>query len=323
MFTTIIIGFLLALGLLLFIAGKRAKVPELVTEETPGKYGTVMTKDNAEAVENAKNVKRAAKGAGVVLVLIGALILFFSTFTIVQGYETGVPVSFGNVGKSMSSGVHFVAPWTSVETYPKRPLTVPNVEVVARTAQSGQFTVTLGARWYTENGSELYYQMRTGDEDTITSKVVDPAEAQAIQNVYSKLTNQQAINDRTNVESLLLAETQRQLDRYGIKVDAVFLRSSEPDQHTSDVLAQLTSQQQQTEIAKAAQQTAVEQGKVQKQQADNLTTAANSLPGNLTPQQQSMLCAQIWERVVSAAVAKGVAVYTSPCAGSATAVIAK
>lgn len=269
--------------------------------------------------DSSRTAFGATAGVGALLTVI---VWALTCLTIVQGYETGVPVTFGSVGRSMGSGLHVVAPWTSVEAYPKRPLTVPDVEIVARSAQGGQFTVTLGGRWFTNNASELYFQVRTGDEDTITKNVVDPAMSQAIQNVYSNVTNQQAITDRATVEGMLLKETQKQLDRYGIKMDAVFLRKSEPDQHTSDVISQLTSQQQQTEIAKAAQLTAIEQGKVQKQQADNLTVAASQLPPSLTAQQEQLLCAQIWERAVTAAIAKGVTVYTTPC-GAAPQAIAK
>lgn len=317
--TTVLIVVMLLVGIALLIVGNRMKVPVLV--ESTSSY---QDNGNQDTVNTVKLLKRLLKLCGTAIIGIWLIVLFFSTFVVVQGYETGVPVAFGNVGHPMGSGAHFVAPWVNVETYPKRPLNVPNVVGTARTSQSGQFTVTLGARWYTDNASELYYQVRTGDENTITQTVVDPAEAQAIQNVYSNITNQQAINDRAHVEQLLLDETQRQLDRYGIKVDAVFLRSSEPDQHTSDVLAQLTSQQQQTEIAKAAQQTAIEQGKVQRQQADNLTAASQQLPANLTPQQQQLLCAQIWERAVTSAIARGVPLYTAPCGSSSSpAVIAK
>lgn len=241
--------------------------------------------------------------------------VFLCTFTVVQGYEVGVPVTFGNVGKPMNSGAHVMAPWTRVETYPTRPLTVPDVQIKARTSQGGMFTITIGARWSVDRAGarELYFQARTGDEEEITKKIVDKALGQTTQNVYSRLDNAAAINDRAGVEHKLLDELSKQLKQFGITANSIFLREVEPDKATASTIAQLTAQQQATKVAIASQQTATERAKAQRITADGLRAAAAATPPNLTPQQVQLLCLQAWERQVSEATSRGVIVYTAPC----------
>lgn len=46
--------------------------------------------------------------------LLGWFILLIASFTIVKPGEVGIPVTFGKAGAGLGSGVHFVAPWTTV-----------------------------------------------------------------------------------------------------------------------------------------------------------------------------------------------------------------
>lgn len=250
---------------------------------------------------------------------VGLIWLFLSTFTVVQGYEVGVPVSFGRVGQPLSSGVHFTAPWTKVETFPTRPLAVPDVKITARTQQGGSFTVVTGARWSVvpSQARDLYFQVRTGDEEKISKDVVDKALGQAIGNVYSQMDNTSAISDRAPVELALTAELQRLVAPYGIKVNTLFLRSAEPDDATARAISAFTSQQQATRVAEESEKTAAALARSRQVEAAGIKAAQASLPQGLTDQQVQVLCMQSQERVAQAAIAKGVPVYALPCTGSA------
>lgn len=249
--------------------------------------------------------------------VIGGLVAAFNMVTIVQGYEVGVPVAFGKVGAPLRSGLHVVAPWTKVETYPIRPLAVPDVKITARTSQAGQVNVTAGARWSVvpANAGELYFQVRTGDEEQISSAIVDKALGQVVGNVFATMTNANAVSDRTGAERDLRAALADQLKPYGIQVDSLFLRSVEPDAKTADSIARLAAQQRATEIAVEATKTAGEQAKQRLIEAQGLKAAAAQVAG-LTPTEVLALCALGWERQQQNATDAKVSMYTTPCGSS-------
>lgn len=266
-----------------------------------------------------REARAGARAIGGSATVIGLTIAAFNMITIVQGYEVGVPVSFGKVGQPLQSGLHVVAPWTRVETYPIRPLTVPDVKVVARTAQAGQVTAVAGARWSVvkENAGELYFQVRTGDEDEISRTIVDKALGQAIGNVFSGMPNAAAVNERARAELELKAALTELVAPYGIQVNSLFLRSVEPDAKTADSIAKLAAQQRATEIAIEANKTAEKEALRRITEAKGLKDAAQQVAG-LTPTEVQALCALGWERQQQAATDASTSMYTTPCGGSAS-----
>lgn len=269
--------------------------------------------------EHEKQSRSFAKYTGLTFIVVSLVLLFLSTFTIVNAAQVGVPVSFGKVGNPLSSGVHFVAPWTKVESFPIRPFAVPDVTIAARTSQAGSVRVTAGARWQVvaSEAKETYLQVRTGDEQKISETVVDKALGTAIGNVYVTLDNATATTDRVNAESLILNETNRLVNQYGIKINNVFLRSVEPDSTTSDALARVAAQQRATQIAILAVQTAEKQAEANRQQALGIQQAAKAVAG-LMPVEVQALCINAWEREVAKGIEAGVPVYTNPCSAQQT-----
>jgi regulator of protease activity HflC (stomatin/prohibitin superfamily) len=248
-----------------------------------------------------------------VLIIVGALTMI----TVVQPTEVGVPISFGNVGQPMSSGLHVVAPWVNVETYPVRPFPVDPLDVNARTRQSGSVQYRVQARWHVESdkASQVYLQIRSGDEDKIRDQVVDPSLTTAVGNVAVTFDNLEATTQRERFESELLAETQRLVTPYGLKIDQVFVRHIEPDQATSASISQLAQQQQQTRIASERVNTATQEALARAEEAKGLQKAATDV-GNMSPTQLQAVCLQAWERVATAAANRGVPVYSQPCSAS-------
>lgn len=254
-----------------------------------------------------------------VLIVLGA----FSMITIVQPTEVGVPISFGSVGHPLKSGVHVVAPWVGVETYPVRPFAVDPIDVQARTAQAGSVQYRVQARWHVEpkNATETYMQVRSGDEDVIRDKIVDPSLATATNNVARQFNNLEATTQLTDFEGRLQNELQRQVQPYGITIDQVWIRHTEPDQATANSISQLAQQQQQTKIATERVKTAQQEALAREQEALGAKSAAGDL-GNPTATQTFLLCLQAWERVSTVAAQHGATVYANPCGASAPAVVA-
>lgn len=259
---------------------------------------------------------------GAFSLLLAAVVILAAMFTLVRAVEVGVPVTFGQVGEPLRPGVHFVAPWTSVETYPTRPLTV-ETNVTARTAEGGQVQVRVANRWAVQpdQARTLYFLARTGDEERISAEVVEKSLAQAVGVAYSRMTNVDAANDRENPPKAIQEELQELLRPYGITSNAVLLRSVEPDDRTAAAIANFAAQQQATRIAREAAATAQQEAARRIIEAEGLKKAAEQIP-NLNAAQVQALCAQAWERMQAEAIKARQPLYTGPCSSGQTPVIA-
>ncbi len=278
------------------------------------------------AIFGGPDFRFGAVATAIVVGLITVVVWFFSSFNQVSATEVGVPVSFGSVGEPLQPGVHFVAPWVEVDTYPTRPVTVElagDNRILARTADAGQMTVEVAARWQVDprKAKDLYLQVRTGDDDKISQDVVVKNLRQAVGVVYSGITNLDAINDRATVSVKIKDQLQKQLNTYGIDVVDINMRSVEPDERTATTLAAYASQQQATRIATEAKKTAEIEAQRRKIEADGIKTASDAVAG-VSGTEAQIICMQIWQQVNTAAIAAGHPVYTSPCGGAATSVVA-
>lgn len=271
-------------------------------------------------------LKRISLLSGVGLLVLTFIVSALSMVTIVGATEVGVPVAFGRVYAPLESGVHVVAPWQKVETYPIRPVTVElsgENRVLARTADAGQMSVEIAARWKVDpvRAKDLYMQVRTGNDDRISEDIVVKNLRQAVGQVYSMTSNLDAINDRDKTTLQILDQLNVQLKAYGILIEDVNLRSVEPDAKTAATIATYASQQQATRIAEEAKKTAAIEAERRVIEAAGLEKSAKAL-ARMTPAQIQVLCMQVWQQVMTKAIDEGVSVYTSPC-GSTTSVIAK
>jgi regulator of protease activity HflC (stomatin/prohibitin superfamily) len=288
---------------------------------------TKLPREAKSDYSEVQNPKRLATIISASLALVAGIVTFFSSLTIISATEVGVPVSFGYVSDHLNSGVHFVAPWTTVDKYPTRPVTVQlagNEKVIARTADAGQMSVEIAARWRVEakDAKTLYFQSRTGDVNAISDTIVLPNLRQAVGQVYSVTGNLDAISDRERVAEDIRVQLNKQLAHYGIIVDTVSMRSVEPDNATAATISQFASQQQATRIAEEAKKTATIEAERRLIEAQGLKKAAQAAGGMSSSELQSV-CMQVWQQVITKGIEKGVSVYTNPCSNASTTVIGK
>lgn len=271
----------------------------------------VMLSIGDRSTRSGREVAQFLRYAFVVTFVLTLLAILSGTFTHVRATEVGVPVSFGKVGDPLAPGVHFTAPWVSVETYPTRPL---NVDVTAkvRTADAGQVTVATTARWNVSvaRARELYFQTRTGDEERISKEIVSRNLSQAIGETYNKVSNIDATKREGRAEAIrerLTALT----SQYGIDIAVVNVRGIDPDDTTARAIADFAAQIRRTQIAEEANRTAQKEAARRLTEAKGLKDAAAQIP-KITGAQAQALCVQAWERMVSA----GHDLYASPCSGT-------
>lgn len=284
-----------------------------------------VTKSYTTYDKDVVPVRKITWITGSVFLFLGLVSLFFSSFIVVNATQVGVPVAFGHVGKPLDNGVHFTAPWANVEEYPIRPITVQLVgqdSVIARTADAGQMTVELAARWRVEkqDASTLYYQSRTGDLTAITDNIVLPNLRQAVGQIYSVTGNLDAISNRDKVAEEIRVQLNKQLVVYGITVDTVSMRSVEPDRITAATISQYASQQQATRIATEATKTATIEAQRRLIEAKGIDAAGKAV-SNLTSAQLAAVCIQVWQQTINSGLSKGVPVYTNPCSNSSSSLI--
>ncbi len=265
----------------------------------------------ATAVFGGKEVRVGAVVTAVIVGFLTLIAFFIGSFNQVSATEVGVPVSFGTVGEPLEPGVHILAPWIEVD------------KILARTADAGQMTVEVAARWqvHASKAKDLYLQVRTGDDDKISHDVIVKNLRQAVGVVYSGITNLDAINDRATVSQKIKTQLQTQLNTYGIDVVDINMRSVEPDDRTAATLAAYASQQQATRIATEAKKTATIEAERRKIEADGIKDAASAVSG-VSGVEAQVVCMQIWQQVVSKAIDAGQTVYTSPCGGGSATVVA-
>jgi regulator of protease activity HflC (stomatin/prohibitin superfamily) len=264
--------------------------------------------------------RAAAWSYGILGVIISVLLVMVGMVKSVGPTEVGVPVSVGQVGEPLDPGLHMAALWTTVETYPTRPVVVElsgDSRVQARTADAGQVNVEVAARWMVDpaRAKDLYMQVRTGDDEAISQDLVVKNLRQAVGSVYSRMGSLVALNDRAKVTQEVRQALAEQLSPYGIVVEDVNLRSVEPDEKTAAVVARRANQQQETQIAIEAKKTAEIEAQRREIEARGLKRASAALRG-LTPAEAALLCQQTWERAVAKTTDAGLALYTSPCGGS-------
>jgi regulator of protease activity HflC (stomatin/prohibitin superfamily) len=265
-------------------------------------------------------VKGGGRLIAVVLFVVAILLLAFKSFFYVSATEVAVPITFGNVGTPVGpGGLHTKAPWTSIETLPVRPFTLPeDIQVSARTSQGGNVIARFGARWQVDknDAGKVYLQVRTGDEEKISKDLVEKSLATAVGNVYVKYDNSTATTSRVQAETEVLAEVNRLLDSYGVNVTQVFLRQVDPDEKTKDSLNRLSAAKNETLIATQKVATATQEALAAAEAAKGAQKATAEIPNNLTAQQVTLYCAQLWAQAQSDATNKGTTLWTTPCGGA-------
>jgi len=274
----------------------------------------------AAAISNGKE-KSGGYGLAAIFILLSLSILGFKSFFYVSATEVAVPITFGNVGSSIGpGGMHTKAPWTSIETLPVRPFTLPeDISVSARTSQGGNVTAVYGGRWQVDKdeAGKVYLQVRTGDEEKISKDLVEKSLGTAVGNVYVGYDNAQATTARVDAEQKVLTEVNRLLDPYGVSVTQVFLRRVDPDEKTRDSLNRLSAAKNETLIAAQKVLTAEAEAKAAAAVAQWVKDATDKIPANLTQQQVTLYCAQLWADAQQQASAKGQTLWTTPCGSGA------
>lgn len=229
-------------------------------------------------------------GAGVVV--LGAIAVVTSSFTIVPARNVGIVNTFGKAEQALDNGFHWVKPWSSVETVDA---TVQNINlgsdtkdcVTVRLANQTTACVDVTVQWNIDqkaNANELWQRYRGNNDDVVGNvgrNVVQRELRRALNVVFEGYNPLQVLvgGDAPSVKTddlatRALAEIRGHVDA-GIVIDTVRISLVHFDTTTQDKLNGFAQALADTQIATQQKKTAEQQ----KLANDLLAAASSNDPG--------------------------------------------
>lgn len=196
---------------------------------------------------------------GFVVLLVFTLVMSATT---VGARSVGVATAFGQYQGTLDNGLHWTAPWTSVEEFSTQiqPLDLDgkdeNVNVNFQGGGRGQVNATV--RWYidTDNAEKLWQKYRTFDN--VRDQLVKSSAQDSFRVVIGKYTP----NDARAGENLrpITEQVKNDLGKsllpYGVKVDSISVRGVDLDEATQRSLEKIVVANNDIERAKSEQERA-------------------------------------------------------------------
>lgn len=154
----------------------------------------------------------------ILLVVILAIILFFSSIRIVRSGEAGIKIRLGKVLKTeLNEGVNFKMPF--IEKIVKMNVKVQKVEVETESSSKDLQTVNmkLAVNYKIERNKamDLYKNVGIKYEEII----LQPAIQESIKASTSKYTAEELITNRSDVSKTCMQELETKVQKYGLFID--------------------------------------------------------------------------------------------------------
>lgn len=169
-----------------------------------------------QTVTETEKTVRVGRIIAVSVAAILAIILIFSSFTVVKAGHTGVVSTFGKVSEDvLQEGFHFKAPWQKVTKMDNR---IVKLEVLTEAFSSDLQTVSVNlAVNYRVDQAMSYYIVKnigTGYE----SILITPAVNEVMKSIMAGYTAEASIANRNAVSTALVEQLNEKLEQSGIHV---------------------------------------------------------------------------------------------------------
>ncbi|WP_055535390.1 prohibitin family protein [Streptomyces graminilatus] len=236
----------------------------------------------------------------------------FSCLHVVKAYEVGVPVTFGKVGKPMTSGVQFKSPFTDVTSFSTRPvdLDMYGKDVIeVRSAQGGVLYADVTIKWAVIPARAVELYRLAGSEEAVQERLVVPDSREIIRNVFAKHTSEEGYaSAREQIGAEIAALVKERLAPRGIDVTNVNLRNVRPSDKLQDQIDQKIQQEQSTERAVEAARTAKAEAERRRIEAEGIAHANEILAKSLSDKVLYNQCLEAYKEA-----ARSHPVYAVPC----------
>ncbi len=154
----------------------------------------------------------------IAIIAVIALIVIFSSFTVVNSGQTGVVVTFGAVSdKVLSEGLHLKIPFVQnvVQINNRTQKIETEGSASSKDLQIISYVVAVNYRVENASSSSLYKNVGTGYE----SVIITPAIQESIKAVTAQYTAEELITERQNVGIKIKDALSEKISEYGISVE--------------------------------------------------------------------------------------------------------
>lgn len=215
-----------------------------------------------KASSNA-DIKRFGRLAGVGIAVLAVIFGVLSSATIVQARDVGVNVAFGKPVKVFSNGLHFKAPWSSVEVLDgavQNDIYSGDNAIRVRLGNNSIATADTSIQWRlkTDDAMNIYKDYRTFDN--IRSNLVDRNFRAALNEVmaeYNPLDPEQMADGGADLQSISSQVQKKMEEKIGTQIDvrAVNITLINFDKATQTRIDELQSEIARTRVATQKKET--------------------------------------------------------------------
>ncbi|MFF4654512.1 prohibitin family protein [Streptomyces sp. NPDC001381] len=242
----------------------------------------------------------------------GVLFGVFSCVHVVSAYEVGVPVTFGEVGTPMTSGIQFKSPFTEVTSFSTRPvdLNLYDKDVVeVRSSQGGVLYADVTIKWAVVPAKAVELYRLAGTAEGVQARLVLPDSREIIRNVFANHTSEEGYaSAREQIGAEIAASVKERLAPRGIDVTAVNLRNVKPSDKLQDQIDKKIQQEQATERSLEAARTAKAEAERKRIEAEGIARANKIIERSLSDKVLYNQCLEAYKEA-----AKANPVYAVPC----------
>jgi len=181
-----------------------------------------------------------AAGVGLVVIVILVLFSVFTSMTTVSARSIGVETSMGKYQGTLSPGMHFVAPWASVEEFSTQVQYLDldgdsdKVQVTYKGGGTGAINAVIRWRIDAQDAKSLWAKYRTFDK--VTEQLVNSSAKDSI-SVVAGSYSPDVVRDGTKRREIALAvknDLEKTIGEDGVNVDSVSIKGVEVSKDTKD-----------------------------------------------------------------------------------------
>ncbi|MFD7438150.1 prohibitin family protein [Streptomyces sp. NPDC059861] len=242
----------------------------------------------------------------------GVLAGVFACLHVVTAYEVGVPVTFGKIGKPLTSGIHFKSPFTDVTSFSTRPvdLNLYDKDVVeVRSSQGGVLYADVTIKWAVVPAKSVELYRLAGSEEAVQERLVLPDSREIIRNVFAQHTSEEGYaSAREQISSEIAALIKERLAPRGIDVTAVNLRNVKPSEKLQEQIDKKIQQEQDTQRATEAARTAKAEAERKRIEAEGIARANKIIDQSLSDKVLYNQCLEAYKEA-----SRANPVYAVPC----------
>ncbi|HEV2780387.1 MAG TPA: SPFH domain-containing protein [Actinophytocola sp.] len=224
------------------------------------------------------------RGAGFVAVIAGGvagLLLLLSSMTVVPANQVGVVTHFGAWAGTVDSGLRWVAPWSSVDTFSTR-----NNKSIRDAADGNGNCVTVKLRGnasacidltvlYTidRDNAEILWR-GWGSFERLNSDLVDRSTDDAVNMVFSAYAAEELPTNRAKITDTVTRELDRRLRPQGVRLESITLGDNHLPKEVQDRINSILEADAKTQVAKKAEEAAAAEARANAARQQSLTPEA-------------------------------------------------